>query len=122
MKLQLLITQEETGSIEEVFELPSTGGIIGRSRSDVLIEDPRASRRHALLYWDGKGQLKIRDLQSRNGTFLRGRKIRDEKLFLGEEIRIGRTRVVVTRVEERRGQPLRQVDESLIERPEYDRM
>ncbi len=121
MKLHLLITQEETGSFEEILELPATGGIIGRSRSDVNLEDPRCSRRHALLYWDVMGQLKIRDLESRNGTFLQGRKIRDAKLSLGQEIRIGRTKVVVTEVESKLGDQLRQVDESLIERPEYDR-
>ncbi len=48
---------------------------LGRSpRCDIFIADQRASRRHALVSWDGEG-CTLSDLDSANGTFLNGRRI-----------------------------------------------
>lgn len=45
---------------------------IGRDPSaDVVLNDPRVSRRHARLLWRGGGWL-LEDLQSKNGTLVRG--------------------------------------------------
>jgi transcriptional regulator with GAF, ATPase, and Fis domain len=58
--------------------LPTRGPIvIGRDREcDVAIDDARASRRHAELAFDGE-RWRVRDLGSRNGTFLDGERITD---------------------------------------------
>lgn len=46
------------------------------STSDICISnDPTVSRKHAQLFWDGKGVVVISDLGSLNGTFVNGNKI-----------------------------------------------
>jgi quercetin dioxygenase-like cupin family protein len=58
---------------------PSTGRslafhrdvVIGRAGSDLELEDPEVSRRHAVLHVTGDGVV-VEDLNSRNGTFVNG--------------------------------------------------
>jgi hypothetical protein len=69
---------------------------IGKSSTNdlALIEDQVVSRLHAVLERFGAGW-SIRDLGSRNGTFVNGERIsREHALRPGDEIRIGRTRFV----------------------------
>jgi hypothetical protein len=69
---------------------------IGRADSNqIAIEtDPELSRLHAVLETVGGGWC-IRDLASSNGTFVNGERIwRDRPLRSGDEIRVGRTRLV----------------------------
>ncbi len=66
--------------------------LIGRQQgAGIQIEDPGVSRRHAELHLGREGQISIRDLGSRNGTFLNGTKILESPLHDGDKIRIGRT-------------------------------
>lgn len=60
---------------------------LGRSpHCQVFIPDPRASRRHAEISWDGETCL-MRDLDSANGVLLNGRRITaPEELRDGDEI------------------------------------
>jgi len=73
---------------------PMAGAVttLGRSsRCDVLVPDPRASRRHAEIHWDGEGS-SLRDLESTNGTLLNSRPVRaPQPLRDGDEIAIGST-------------------------------
>ena len=68
------------------------GLVLGRSPdSDLMLEDPGLSRRHASFHRDDHGWV-IRDLKSHNGTFLQGRLIRDEgRLSDGSLVRAGRS-------------------------------
>lgn len=69
---------------------------LGRASSnDVPLPwDKKASRLHAVLEHLAAGWL-IRDLTSRNGTFMNGERVdRDRPLANGDEIRIGGTRLV----------------------------
>ena len=70
----------------------SEGGrsiLIGnRPGSDMAISDSLVSSTHALLY-EVDGQWFVRDLVSRTGTFLNGRKVHQEMIGFGDEIRIG---------------------------------
>jgi predicted component of type VI protein secretion system len=69
---------------------------IGRAESnDVSIGgDPELSRLHAVLEPVGDGWC-VRDLASSNGTFVNGERVwADRPLRQGDEIRIGRTRIV----------------------------
>ncbi len=73
-------------------EMPlcKTQTIIGRDLDvDVQLESARISRRHARISIDGTNAV-IEDLDSRNGTFVQGRRI-DAPIPLadGDEIRIG---------------------------------
>jgi transcriptional regulator with GAF, ATPase, and Fis domain len=54
--------------------MPTRGPIVIGRGGDVAIEDARASRRHAELSYDG-ARWTVRDLGSRNGTFLDGEKV-----------------------------------------------
>jgi pSer/pThr/pTyr-binding forkhead associated (FHA) protein len=70
--------------------------VIGREReADVVLGDPEVSRRHAALDVQG-GIVFLRDLESSNGTFLNGRRVRSAiELLEGDEIDVGTTRLVV---------------------------
>lgn len=64
---------------------------IGRAAvNDVVIPDQSVSRRHAEIVVSGK-EFVLRDLESRNGTFLNGRRISSRSLRDGDEIRVGMT-------------------------------
>jgi pSer/pThr/pTyr-binding forkhead associated (FHA) protein len=65
--------------------------VIGRDKgAAVPIKDPLVSREHAvILYHDGAFLLK--DLDSTNGTHMRGASIRQRKLRHGDKFRIGDT-------------------------------
>ena len=70
----------------ELGEKPIT---IGRSpEADVVILDEKASRLHCgIRLWDG--EFYIKDLKSRNGTYVNGARIDVAKLKLGDKIRVG---------------------------------
>lgn len=69
---------------------------IGRSpRNDIVIPDSRTSRLHAVIDHLGAAWC-IRDVSSRNGTYLNGSRVTQQvPLTTGDEIRVGRTRLVV---------------------------
>jgi pSer/pThr/pTyr-binding forkhead associated (FHA) protein len=63
--------------------------VVGRvSDADLLILDERVSRKHARISTRG-GKVVIRDLSSRNGTFVNGKQVTTAELKLGDEILIG---------------------------------
>ncbi len=64
---------------------------IGRSKNNqIVIDDPKASRRHAEIQLGGHGRHRLSDLGSVNGTWLNGRRLTAPKdLLNGDEIRIG---------------------------------
>ncbi|MDA8185121.1 MAG: FHA domain-containing protein [Actinomycetota bacterium] len=66
-----------------------------RSGGDVVVDDDRTmSRLHAVVEPVGSGWC-IRDLGSRNGTFVNGQRIwAQQALHRGDQIRVGSTRIV----------------------------
>jgi len=63
--------------------------VIGRSRDcDVVLGDPSVSGRHARLTWQ-KGRIRVEDLGSANGTFVRGNRIERATIRPGEDLRFG---------------------------------
>ena len=71
------------------FALPSNVTVIGRRRNcDLWIPLDSVSRRHCQLSLED-GTLKVRDLGSRNGTFLNGKRIREAVAHAGDRIQIG---------------------------------
>jgi pSer/pThr/pTyr-binding forkhead associated (FHA) protein len=60
--------------------------------------DRYISRKHARLYQEEDGKLRLADLASRNGTRVAGRTLADpEPIDLGEQFVIGRTALRVVR-------------------------
>jgi pSer/pThr/pTyr-binding forkhead associated (FHA) protein len=65
--------------------------VIGRGgQAQVSVEDEGLSRRHFLIVPDGDGYI-IKDLSSRNGTWLDGRRVFAEKLRHNDRILAGNT-------------------------------
>lgn len=75
------------------FPLSDRPLVIGKSaESDIVAEDSFVSGRHAEVFWDAaRKTVRVRDLGSRNGTFIDGRKIKEEPLAPGQVLKIGGT-------------------------------
>ena len=72
-----------------IFPLSGNEIAVGRESSNVLaISDPSLSRRHCLISREGD-EYKIRDLESRNGTFVNGAAVRESRLQHGDQISVG---------------------------------
>jgi hypothetical protein len=77
-----------TGSPHEV-TLQGTVAILGRDPScDLVLNDPRCSRRHAVIEAGPQG-LSIRDTGSANGVAVNGEKVERAGLKPGDEVRLG---------------------------------
>jgi len=76
--------------------------VIGREEDcDFAIDDDELSRRHAAISFRDDGRAELRDLESRNGTYVNGRRITAPVLLDGgEEIRIGKTVLTASRTRE----------------------
>ena len=79
------------------FEIPITGLVVGRE-GHVRVPDEFLSRRHFEVLPDSDGSIRVRDLGSRNGTFLNTLPAKDAKVHGGDEIRAGVNRF---RIEQR---------------------
>jgi hypothetical protein len=77
-----------------VHELAKERMVIGRSKdSDIKLEDPNASRRHAEVRREGEAYW-IVDLDSTNGVAVNGRRTKRSRLTEGDRITIGSTDLV----------------------------
>jgi S1-C subfamily serine protease len=86
-----VLSGEDAGRVVEVDRPLVLGRVQG---ADLVIRDARASRRHAAVAPEGDG-LRLRDLDSANGTLVDGEPARDELVRPGQEIRIGAVRIAV---------------------------
>ncbi len=65
-----------------------------------LTEDPELSRRHARLARDADGRLTVEDLDSANGTFVNGERVRGCRVLrVGDALRVGTTTMQVKAVD-----------------------
>ncbi len=75
--------------VNKSFALPSSVTVIGRRQDcDLCIPLMVVSRRHCELNID-QDRLTLRDLGSRNGTFLNGRPVDEAQLNPGDKIQVG---------------------------------
>jgi len=91
----VIIVTAERGPL--AVNLPPSGTlIIGRGvDADVFVASDDASRRHAQLDVAGL-EVTVRDLDSRNGTFVNGEKLAGPRLLrFGDEIRVAEARLVI---------------------------
>ncbi len=70
------------------FEIPKTGLVVGRE-GHVRVPDEFLSRKHFEVAPDPEGVIRVRDLGSRNGTFLNTLPATNTKVAAGDEIRAG---------------------------------
>jgi pSer/pThr/pTyr-binding forkhead associated (FHA) protein len=78
------------------FEIPPTGLVVGRE-GHVRVPDEFLSRKHFEVAPDNEGNVRVRDLGSRNGTFLNSMPARDTRVTGGDEIRAGVNRFRIER-------------------------
>lgn len=70
---------------------------LGReAKNDIVLDDPKASRQHARIERRGDTFL-VRDLKSRNGTWVGAQRIAEQILNDGDTIRVGGTQIVFKR-------------------------
>ncbi len=72
----------------QIFQITKTRTVIGRSGTDINLEDPEASRQHAALEIVGDLTV-LRDLGSTNGTWIELERIEQHQLANQQEFRIG---------------------------------
>ena len=79
---------------ERRYRVPSKGLIIGRgSEADVRLSDRQSSSQHSIIYYRN-GNYYIRDLGSRNGTYVNGEKVIEKVIVGGDIIVIGDYKIV----------------------------
>jgi predicted Zn finger-like uncharacterized protein len=76
------------GATGQIFQIGKTRTTIGRTGADINIDDPEASRQHAVVEILGETAI-LRDLGSTNGTFIDIERIDQQILANQMEFRIG---------------------------------
>ena len=85
----LLVAGEPRGAVYELGERAT----IGRDPDcEVMVADPAASRRHAGLEWTYNGYV-LRDLDSRNGTWVNEQAVKYATLSGGDLVQVGTARL-----------------------------
>lgn len=76
------------------FTLRSDEASVGRvPDNDIVLDDVTVSRRHAVLTKSGDGWI-VRDLRSLNGTYLNQKRVDEAYFGHGDELQIGKYRLV----------------------------
>ncbi len=82
-----------------LMEFQATLIVIGRSSTaDFKIPSPCVSRRHCILSWSLHGWT-LRDLDSKNGTFVNGKSIVSKRIKEEDEIKVGKFTFIVKKAE-----------------------
>lgn len=76
------------------------GLTLGRSKADIVIKDPKISSTHAQFLKNPKGQFVLNDLDSSNGLYISGRRVKKVALLPGVIFEVGRTQFKVITVQE----------------------
>lgn len=75
------------------YRIPGRSVVLGRSRqSDIVLNDPNVSRRHAEIRREGDGYA-VYDLSSTNGLEVNGKRVKSMILNDGDAITLGTTKV-----------------------------
>ncbi len=75
---------------DSTIPLPEGEAALGRDPANaVFVADTSVSRKHCLLRKDEDGRFQIKDLDSRNGTLVNGRPVKEQWLRHGDEIATG---------------------------------
>ena len=89
----LLVVQRGPGAGSR-YLLDSDLSTVGRHpESDIFLDDITVSRRHVEFRRE-KGAFRVHDVGSLNGTYLNGDRVDDAELQSGDEVRIGKFRLI----------------------------
>ncbi len=90
VKVKGFLSQEGLPPGDADFRLRSGATIVGREQGAIRLGDAAVSARHFEVEERGS-EFFVRDLQSSNGTFLNGHRVRSAKLETGDRITAGGT-------------------------------
>ena len=91
-----LIIRDADGQVQRM-PFAAERMIVGRTvDAAVRIDSALVSRQHAELWRDASGRFHVRDLNSRNGTFVNGQPVNDRALESGDFLFIDSTHVLKT--------------------------
>jgi hypothetical protein len=90
----VVLTITEGPSKGETHKLAKPRVMVGRKGTDVPLADPEISRHHCLLEVRDT-YINLKDMDSTNGTFLDGERVRAAMLQDGSEFRVGTTMIRV---------------------------
>jgi pSer/pThr/pTyr-binding forkhead associated (FHA) protein len=69
---------------------------LGRAtRADFIVDEALVSRLHCRFTAGASGELEVEDLDSTNGTFVNGERVKRARLALGDRVRVGRVELEV---------------------------
>jgi len=71
--------------------------VLGRKDTDIVVNDPLVSKRHAVLQIVN-GSLLLMDMNSTNGTFVNGSRIKQQAIIQGDVIMLGETTMSVEKL------------------------
>ncbi|GEM_PF-6236861 len=83
----------ENGKVTQMLPIDKTIQIGRSPANDVVLKEPKVSRKHAEIQSVG-GKYVLMDLESSNGTYVGGQKIKEYILQPGDEIVIGNTKMI----------------------------
>lgn len=92
MKLRLAI---KVGDKSGVLHWQHTHCTVGRGACHLKLHDKTVSEQHLVLYEDERGHLRMRDLNSTNGTLVNSTKTEACVLGVGDTLRLGATTIVI---------------------------
>lgn len=79
----------------EVVELRDDVVTVGRHEdAGIVLDDISVSRRHAVFQRTASGRITVRDLNSLNGTYVNGVRVEETAVRTGDEIQIGKYKIV----------------------------
>jgi hypothetical protein len=92
-RVQYILVADEVPPL--TIKLDKMTSVVGRGdQCDVIIDSTQVSRKHCLLeVWEDN--IKVKDLDSSNGTFVNGIPIKDGFLRSGDQLRLGNYRLLL---------------------------
>jgi len=90
----IVITSPSSSSVGRMYRVTKDEVILGRGiQSDILVDDDGVSRYHSKIVLRGDKRWLV-DLDSTNGTFCNGAKVKEQALGEGDKIQMGRATVL----------------------------
>jgi pSer/pThr/pTyr-binding forkhead associated (FHA) protein len=95
-----ILETDESVTDRATFRVPSGGvATIGRATgAGFILDAPLVSRLHCRLS-AGDEAIQVKDLDSTNGTFVNGRRIRSAKLHAGDRLKVGRVEIRISKTD-----------------------
>ena len=76
------------------FDLNEKTILVGRKGDGIVLPHASVSGRHASLEMDDEGVI-VKDLDSKNGTYINGKKIKEGRLMPGDTLRMGKVELIL---------------------------